>query len=96
MINENNTFKGFLESLGHILHDRNNSYGPPEKSLKNIADRWSVTLERVISPEQVAACLIDLKIARLQANDFKHQDSMLDIAGYAAVLSKITSRNNCG
>jgi hypothetical protein len=33
-------------------------------------------------------CLIDLKLARL-GHDPKHQDSILDIAGYAAVLQEV-------
>jgi hypothetical protein len=34
-------------------------------------------------------CLIDLKLTRL-AHDPGHQDSILDIAGYAAVLHEVS------
>jgi Domain of unknown function (DUF6378) len=37
----------------------------------------------------VALCLIDLKLARL-AHDPKHLDSIVDVAGYAAVLRELT------
>jgi len=34
-------------------------------------------------------CLIDLKLTRL-SHDPSHQDSILDIAGYAAVLQEVS------
>jgi hypothetical protein len=54
-----------------------------------VAARWSLTLGQPITPAQVALCLIDLKLARL-AHDPAHLDSMLDVAGYAAVLREVT------
>jgi hypothetical protein len=42
-----------------------------------------------VTPAQVALCLIDLKLARL-ARDPRHVDSILDVAGYAAVLAEVT------
>jgi hypothetical protein len=53
-----------------------------------VARRWSITLGRPITPAEVVLCLIDLKLARL-GHDPKHQDSILDIAGYAAVLQEV-------
>jgi len=41
-----------------------------------------------VTPEQVVLCLIDLKLARLAHNP-KHEDSILDVAGYAAVLQEV-------
>jgi hypothetical protein len=37
----------------------------------------------------VVLCLIDLKLARL-ARDPKHLDSIVDVAGYAAVLREVS------
>jgi len=37
-------------------------------------------------------CLIDLKLARL-AHDPSHQDSILDVAGYAAVLQEVVHQH---
>ena len=42
-----------------------------------------------MTPAQAVMCLIDLKLTRL-AHDPHHQDSILDIAGYAAVLHEVT------
>ena len=53
-----------------------------------VAARWSLTLDRPVTPAQVVLCLIDLKLARL-AHDPTHLDSLRDIAGYAAVLRKV-------
>jgi hypothetical protein len=42
-----------------------------------------------VTPAQVALCLIDLKLARL-TRDPSHLDSVVDVAGYAAILSEVT------
>ena len=53
-----------------------------------VAARWSITLGHPVTPVQVALCLFDLKLARLTHNP-KHQDSVCDLAGYAAVLQEV-------
>lgn len=45
--------------------------------------------DQAITPAQVALCLIDMKLARL-AHAPGHLDSMIDIAGYAAVLREVS------
>ena len=64
-------------------------YGDPATSMTAVARRWSITLEHPITPAQVALCLIDLKLTRL-AHQPDHLDSMVDIAGYAAVLREVS------
>lgn len=54
-----------------------------------IAARWSITLGHPVTPAQVVLCMLDLKLARL-ARDPRHLDSLLDVAGYAAVLSEVS------
>ena len=44
---------------------------------------------RPITPAQVVLCMMDLKLARLR-RDPGHQDSMVDLIGYAAVLHEVT------
>ena len=41
-----------------------------------------------MTPAQVALCLIDLKLARL-VRDPTHLDSIVDVAGYAALLREV-------
>jgi Domain of unknown function (DUF6378) len=56
------------------------------------ADGQSVDLETLgtkVSPAHVVLCLVDLKLARL-ARDPKHLDSIVDVAGYAAVLREVS------
>jgi hypothetical protein len=82
-----------------ILQDRNASYGEPEDSFGAIADLWSVVLRPVLKEDcrvasaQVALCMIGLKIARLIHNP-THQDSAVDIAGYAACLGSLSGETN--
>ena len=52
-----------------------------------IAKIWSVILGFDVTEEQVALMMVGLKVARLVETP-DHQDSILDIAGYAAVMSE--------
>ena len=78
-----------LKQAAAVVGNRRETYGEPMPSMTAIAKRWSITLGHPITPSQVALCLIDLKLARL-AHDPQHLDSMIDIAGYAAVLKEVT------
>jgi hypothetical protein len=70
-----------------ITGDRNLSYGPPTQNFTNTADIWTVQLRHklqpgaVIEPHEVAALVIGLKLARIQAQP--KRDNWTDIAGYA-------------
>jgi hypothetical protein len=78
-----------LEHAAGVVTRRRREYGEPVELFEHIAQRWSLTLGTKISPAQVALCLIDLKLARL-ARDPQHLDSVVDVAGYAAVLREVT------
>ena len=54
---------------------------------------WSSTLGREVTPAQVVLCLLDLKLARL-AHDPTHEDSAVDVCGYAALLRELTETSN--
>lgn len=54
-----------------------------------VARRWSATLGRPVTSAEVVLCLIDLKLARLAHNP-RHADSIVDVAGYAALLGEIS------
>ena len=77
-----------LKHAADVLAERNKTYGEPDKAMAAIAARWSLTLGHHITPAQVVLCMIDLKLTRL-VRDPRHQDSILDIAGYAAVLHEV-------
>ena len=77
-----------LRQAATIVANRRAVYGDPASSMDLVARRWSITLGLTVTPAQVTLCLIDLKLARL-AHDPTHLDSMVDIAGYAAVLREV-------
>ncbi|MFO0992585.1 MAG: DUF6378 domain-containing protein [Hyphomicrobiales bacterium] len=81
--------EAMLVHTARVVSERRKVYGDPAASMAAVAKRWSITLGRTVTPAEVVLCLIDLKLTRL-AHDPKHADSMLDIAGYAAVLQEVS------
>ena len=79
----------FLKHVANIIAERSAQYGDAQTSMAVIATRWSATLGRGITPAQVVLCLLDLKLARL-AHDPAHEDSVVDVCGYAALLTELT------
>lgn len=80
----------FLKHVANVIAERSALYGDASTSMAAIATRWSVTLGREITAAQVVLCLLDLKLARL-AHDPAHEDSAIDVCGYAALLREVTS-----
>lgn len=78
-----------LLEAADVVGERRKTYGEPANSMAAVASRWSITLGRPVTPVEVVLCLIDLKLARL-GHDPAHRDSILDIAGYAAVLHEVS------
>jgi len=78
-----------LREAASVFANRGKQYGAPRAFFEALAERWSLTLGRTVTPAQVVLCMIDLKLERL-ANNPAHQDSIVDIAGYAAVLHEVT------
>jgi hypothetical protein len=74
---------------------RQEHYGTPEDNFKRIAEYWQTYLRQTqledgpitIHSWDVATMMILMKVARLAA-DYLHDDSWLDIAGYAACGSE--------
>ena len=80
----------FLKHVANVIAERSAQYGDASSNMAVIAARWSATLGREITPAQVVLCLLDLKLARL-AHDPSHEDSAVDVCGYAALLREVTS-----
>ena len=85
----------FLKHVANVIAERGTQYGDVNLSMAAIATRWSVTLGREVTPAQVVLCLLDLKLARL-ANDPTHEDSVVDVCGYAALLRQILNTTSEG
>jgi hypothetical protein len=70
-----------------IAGNRDEQYGSPEDSFQAIARHWNAYLHGVnttITPGDVAAMMILVKVARMESGGLRQTDSWLDIAGYAA------------
>lgn len=73
-----------------IYGDRAQAYGEYSVEADRLARMWGAFLQVEIRPEQVPAMMVLLKLARL-SNDPAHQDSWVDIAGYAGCAGKLES-----
>lgn len=84
-----------------INGDRQRDYGDKLQNFSQIAMLWQGTLAtklhpgQAITPEDVALCMIQVKIARL-AKSPDHFDSILDVAGYAGCYSLLQGERVAG
>ena len=83
----------FLKHVANVIAERSAQYGDAAPNMSAIAARWSTTLGREVTAAQVVLCLLDLKLARL-AHDPTHEDSAVDVCGYAALLRELTETSN--
>ena len=83
----------FLKHVANVIAERSTQCGDVSGNMSAIAARWSATLGREITPSQVVLCLLDLKLARL-AHDPTHEDSAVDVCGYAALLRELAETSN--
>ena len=79
-----------LERVIGIVKDRQQDYGTSSKMTQNIASMWTAYLGFPIEPYQVCMLNIMQKMMRLDVSQGNHLDSMLDIAGYAAIAVEIS------
>ena len=74
-----------LETAKNIINgEREGQYGSPENSFLRIADFWSSYLRQQLTPSDVAAMMILMKVARTSSGVYK-EDNWIDICGYAAI-----------
>lgn len=82
-----------FEFKNDILEERQKSYGDPVEMHERIAKIWSGILNVQINANEVALCMIGLKLARSQ-NDPSHLDSLVDVAGYNEIAQLIQESKN--
>lgn len=82
------TKQELLARAAETVKDRGVNYGTPLENFNEIALRWRVILKTPVTAAQVAACMIEVKMARL-AQTPSHEDSVVDIAGYAACWAEL-------
>lgn len=68
--------------------ERDKNYGSPLLNHQRIAAIWSVILQQDIRPDQVALCMVGVKLARLVETP-NHLDSFIDGAAYMAIAGEI-------
>ena len=81
--------KRFLKEVEQTLEgDRQVDYGDASKNFARIARMWEVIFGHQVTLEQVHLAMIAVKMSRL-VNSPEHQDSWIDIAGYAALAAAL-------
>ncbi len=79
-----------LTRAGRLVSgQRDAEYGHPAINLARIGQLWAVILGHPVEAHEVALCLAMVKAARLIANP-GHQDSWVDMAGYAAIGGEVS------
>ena len=73
--------KELAEKAKAILESRGQAYGDYRPLYRNIARKWSDTLEMEISPSMVCRLLAELKLARWENSGYK-EDHAVDAANY--------------
>lgn len=84
-----------------IAGQRQEDYGDKRQNFSQIAMLWQGLLAtklqstKAITPEDVALCMIAVKMARLTKSP-DHVDSLMDIAGYAGCYSLLQEERAVG
>lgn len=82
-----------LEAAKATVAKRGEAYGDAKENFERVAALWSYILDYHVEVHHVPSMMIALKLARL-TNDPSHRDSMIDIAGYAALWSECVDGSN--
>jgi len=82
--------ESILFEAHNLVHGvRGEDYGHPYEDFSRTAKIWSAILGVDVTPEQVALCMIGVKISR-ECNKPK-RDNRIDIAGYAETLDMVVN-----
>lgn len=77
------------EAAELISGQREEDYGHPRENFTRIAALWSQVFDLEVTPEQVALCMILLKVSRLIKSP-DAWDSWVDAAGYAGLGGELS------
>lgn len=87
--------KTILEQAQSIVYgDRQDAYGNVTDNFSNIAKLWSVVIGKDITAEQVALCMVQVKVARQLHKPGR--DNLVDGAGYFATIEKMQNEQENG
>ena len=83
--------KQALEQASHLIsNDRAEEYGDARESFERTAKFWSLYLGHPITANDVANMMVLIKVSRL-SHQPGHLDSLVDIAGYAALAVELAT-----
>ena len=72
------------DAVSAVTGPRQRDYAHPKVNFQRIADLWSPIFGCRVTPEQVALCMIQVKVAR-ELN--RHtRDNLIDLIGYTLTL----------
>lgn len=75
-----------------VNQDRQKDYDHPYDNFTRIAKIWSAILDIEVTAEQVALCMVGVKIAR---ESYQHKpDNVVDGVGYFLTLAKVVEERN--
>lgn len=78
-----------LQEADRLINgEKRDAYGAVRDSFEMIAHGWGPIIGTRVTAEQVALCMIWLKMMR-EVNRH-HRDNIVDIGGYAGLLGKLT------
>jgi len=80
------------EAVSLVTSDRQKAYGHPSKNFDDIARLWSVILGHEVTAEQVALCMVQVKIAR--EIYVKKRDNLVDAVGYLLAYDATKEEEN--
>jgi hypothetical protein len=72
------------DAVQAVTGPRQRDYAHPKVNFQRIADLWAVVLETRVTPEQVALCMIQVKVAREMNRHTR--DNIVDLIGYSLTL----------
>lgn len=89
--------QSLLLEVAGIIEQRRARYGTPTKNFTNIAERWQRYLSKreergdksPLKPQDVAAMMIEFKLARAEQGEKPTVDTLADIIGYAECWNTI-------
>lgn len=72
-----------------IYGEKDQAYGDPCTNFQRLAALWTPIVGVPLTAQQVALCLLQLKVSRL-IHQPGHEDSIIDAAGYIGCYERIT------
>jgi hypothetical protein len=87
--------KSVLQQAEELINgQRAEDYGSAAVNFTQIAAFWNATLglklREKVTAQDVALCMMGVKMARLAKTPY-HEDSIVDVAGYAGCLAKVNA-----